>query len=101
MMQMVNVLGTKTEIGSPMICLYLLGFPDHYTNKKFITFYWKSYVAEAVSSWKDPGSSIDKVQITLKKRKGSIIGVSPVEDYIHRPVQLEHISLYDWMCTCE
>ncbi|PBL04587.1 hypothetical protein ARMGADRAFT_901541, partial [Armillaria gallica] len=47
MTQMVNVLGAKTEIGSPMICSYLLGFPDHYTNKKFSMFYWKAFVSEA------------------------------------------------------
>jgi hypothetical protein len=32
-----NLLTTKTEMGSPMICHYLLGFPDHYTSHKFVT----------------------------------------------------------------
>ncbi|PBK94439.1 hypothetical protein ARMGADRAFT_927965 [Armillaria gallica] len=32
MAQMVNVLGAKTELGSPMVCSYLLGLPDHYMN---------------------------------------------------------------------
>ncbi|KAK0207531.1 hypothetical protein IW262DRAFT_1281981, partial [Armillaria fumosa] len=46
MTQMVNVLDAKTELGSPMICLYLLGLPDHYTNKQFTMFYWKSFVSD-------------------------------------------------------
>ncbi|KAK0433188.1 hypothetical protein EV421DRAFT_1718787, partial [Armillaria borealis] len=101
MTQMVNVLGVKTEIGSPMICSYLLGFPDHYTNKKFSTFYWKSFMAEAAGKWKGLEGHADKVKVSLKKRKGTIIGISPVEDYIHRPSELEDLALYDWMCTCE
>ncbi|KAK0421656.1 hypothetical protein EV421DRAFT_1915977 [Armillaria borealis] len=101
MTQMVNVLGAKTEIGSPMICSYLLGFPDHYTNKKFSTFYWKSFVTEAGKQWNKPDDSSDHVQVALKKRNGVIVGVSPVEDYIHRPSELENMTLYDWICTCE
>ncbi|PBK59986.1 hypothetical protein ARMSODRAFT_845549, partial [Armillaria solidipes] len=76
MTQMVNVLGAKTKLSSPMICSYLLNLPDHYTNHKFTTFYWKSFV------------------------KGMIMGVSPVEDYIHHPPELESWSLYDWICLC-
>ncbi|KAK0435838.1 hypothetical protein EV421DRAFT_1663118, partial [Armillaria borealis] len=52
MTQMVNVLGAKMEIGAPMICSYLLGLPDHYTNHTFVTFYWKSFVSEVKNSWK-------------------------------------------------
>ncbi|PBK90547.1 hypothetical protein ARMGADRAFT_1046901 [Armillaria gallica] len=67
MTQMVNVLGAEMEIGAPMICSYLLGLPDHYTNQIFTTFYWKSF------------------------KNDSVIGVSPVEDYIHHATGLEHI----------
>ncbi|PBK65093.1 hypothetical protein ARMSODRAFT_861154, partial [Armillaria solidipes] len=97
MTQMVNVLGAKTEIGSPMICSYLLGFPDHYTNKTFATFYWKSFVVEAASKWNTLDGPNEKVKVSLKNKKGTIVGVSPVEDYIHRPVELEGLSLYDWI----
>ncbi|KAK0222355.1 hypothetical protein IW262DRAFT_1271083 [Armillaria fumosa] len=97
---MVNVLGAKTEIGSPMICSYLLGFPDHYTNKRFTTFYWRSFVAEAHNYWRSEQCAAESVKITLRKQNGAIIGLSPVEDYIHRPVELEQITLYNWMCTC-
>ena len=32
-----------------MAAMYILGNPDHYTDHKFHTFYWKSYVHEARS----------------------------------------------------
>ncbi|KDR65184.1 hypothetical protein GALMADRAFT_43591, partial [Galerina marginata CBS 339.88] len=44
MTKMVNSLTSKMEIGSPMASLYLLGNPDHYTQHKFIKFYWRLYV---------------------------------------------------------
>ena len=44
--KIVNALTAKLEIGGPMASLYLLGNPDHYTNQKFVVFYWKSYVTE-------------------------------------------------------
>lgn len=83
MMQMVNILGVKTELGSPMICMYLLGLPDHYTNRTFVTFYWKSFVSEVLNCWKGEDELIDSVKVTLCRSKGSIMGVSPVEDYVH------------------
>ncbi|KAJ6612585.1 hypothetical protein B0H10DRAFT_1713883, partial [Mycena sp. CBHHK59/15] len=45
-MQMVNSLTSKLQIGSPMASMYLLGNPDHYTNHNFKVFRWKSYVIE-------------------------------------------------------
>lgn len=101
MTQMVNVLGAKTELGSPMICTYLLGLPDHYTNHTFVTFYWKSFVSEMLNCWKGDDDLVDSVKVTLRRSKGSIMGVSPVEDYVHRPLELESMSLYDWMCLCK
>ncbi|KAK0465728.1 hypothetical protein IW261DRAFT_1574878 [Armillaria novae-zelandiae] len=101
MTQMVNVLGAKTELGSPMICSYLLGFPDHYTNRQFVTFYWKSFVSEASRYWKtDNNVGGDSVKVTLRKSRGAIVGVSPVEDYIHRPAELDDMPLYEWICLC-
>jgi len=44
--KIVNALTVQLEIGGPMASLYLLGNPDHYTNRDFVVFYWKSYVAE-------------------------------------------------------
>jgi hypothetical protein len=41
--KIVNALTAKLEIGGPMASLYLLGYPDHYTNQNFVVFYWQSY----------------------------------------------------------
>jgi hypothetical protein len=46
MTKMVNTMSTKLEMGSPIICLYLLGNPDHYTSHQFVPFYWQSFVHE-------------------------------------------------------
>ena len=42
-----NLLSAKAEMGAPMISMYLLGNPDHYTDHTFIPFYWQPYVQEA------------------------------------------------------
>jgi len=44
MTKIVNSLSAKMEMGSPMACMYLLSNPDHYTNYRFVPFYWQSYV---------------------------------------------------------
>jgi len=60
--KIVNALTVKLEIGGPMASLYLLGNPDHYTNRDFVVFYWKSYVAEVLKAWKEDGDvQSDKV----------------------------------------
>ena len=46
MTKMVNAMSAKLELGSPMICLYLLGNPDHYTSHRFALFYWLAFVQE-------------------------------------------------------
>ncbi len=82
MTQMVNSLGAKMEIGAPMICSYLLGFPDHYTNRKFATFYWRSFVSEARNTWKEENDKLEEVNVQIKHKSHMIVGISPVEDYI-------------------
>lgn len=42
--KIVNLLAVKLELGAPMLAMYLLGHPDHYTDHKFIPFYWKTFV---------------------------------------------------------
>ncbi|SJL08858.1 uncharacterized protein ARMOST_12229 [Armillaria ostoyae] len=101
MTQMVNSLGAKMEIGAPMICSYLLGFPDHYTNRKFATFYWRSFVAEARNAWKDDSDKPEEVNVQIKRKSSTIVGISPVEDYIRRPTEISDLSLYEWICRCE
>ncbi|KAF8809762.1 hypothetical protein BYT27DRAFT_7093748 [Phlegmacium glaucopus] len=115
MTKIVNSLSAKMEMGSPMACMYLLGNPDHYTNQLFSPFYWQMFVNEARRPWDckllDPRSSksvsinagneetgtqlSDKV--TILKRNGRVVGLSPVHDYIFRPAELENLSLYDWI----
>ena len=47
MTKVANLLSAKAEMGAPMIAMYLLGNPDHYTGPTFVPFYWQSYVQEA------------------------------------------------------
>ena len=49
MTKIVNLLSTEAEMGSPMICMYLLGNSDYYTSHTFVPFYWQSFVT---SVWK-------------------------------------------------
>ena len=51
MTKIVNSLSAKMEMGNPMICMYLLGNPDHYKSHKFRPFYWKQFVNAARSPW--------------------------------------------------
>ncbi|KAF9025587.1 hypothetical protein BDZ89DRAFT_926527, partial [Hymenopellis radicata] len=71
--RIVNNLGIKMELGNPMMCSYLLGFPDHYTNAKFVLFFWKHY----------------------------IIKYSRLDDYIFRPLTLKHLCVWDWVRLCK
>ncbi|KIK54341.1 hypothetical protein GYMLUDRAFT_138525, partial [Collybiopsis luxurians FD-317 M1] len=91
--QMVNLLSTKLELGSPMICLYLLQNPDHYCSHQFVLFYWKSFVLEAQSYWltEDPRSDNKVVLIWWK---GKLIGLSLTFNYMHRPKIHDQYNLY-------
>jgi len=72
----------------------LLGNPDHYTGHTFIPFYWQSYVQEAGRPF-DCGDPYEPQKITVIKKRGKIIGLSRVHDYIHRPEELANVNLYD------
>ena len=63
-----------------MICMYLLGNPDHYTSHIFVPFYWPSFVTEVEQDFNINENEIQKV--ALIKRKGKIVGLCPVHDYI-------------------
>jgi hypothetical protein len=90
--KIVNALTAKLEIGGPMASLYLLGNPDHYTNKKFVVFYWKSYVTEVLKAWKEGGDVQSDKVILLKNVDGEYIGLSTVDDYMYRPYELSDKS---------
>src|SRR5436190_11284813 len=88
MIQIVNSLTSKMEIGGPMASLYLLGNPDHYTSHKFVTVYWKVYVQEVMKVWRSSDDmQVDKTEekILLQKNMGRFVGISAVHDYVYRP----------------
>src|SRR6202142_2323476 len=101
MTKIVNSLSAKMEIGSPMACMYLLGNPDHYTNKKFALFFWQGYLQEVRKAWNQDDSKEQPEKVTLLKRDGQIVGLSPVHDYIYRPLQLSTMTLYEWVGRCK
>ena len=95
--QIVNSLTAKMEIGAPMAAMYLLGNPDHYTDHKFRTFYWKSYVCEARSPWQMDTEYQKGNKVGIKNKGGRIMAITPVHDYTFRPVEYDNICLYDWI----
>jgi hypothetical protein len=100
MNKIVNALSVKSEMGGPMICMYLLGNPDHYTNHAFIPFYWYSFVVEAQKAWEQCDTEQTE-KVTLIRTKRKIVGISPVHDYIYRPSELDNMNLYDWVLQCK
>ncbi|PBK84461.1 hypothetical protein ARMGADRAFT_906023, partial [Armillaria gallica] len=51
--KIVNLLAVKQEMGAPMLAMYLMGHPDHYTDHQFKMLYWKNYVTEVRDVWQD------------------------------------------------
>ena len=100
MTKIVNSLSVKMEIGALMACMYLLQNPDHYTNYKFVTFYWQSYVQNVQNAWNPKPVTDFPEKVTLMKQHGRIIGLSQVYDYIYRPTELEDLNLYEWIGRC-
>ncbi|KAJ3820792.1 hypothetical protein F5880DRAFT_1487394, partial [Lentinula raphanica] len=98
MTKMVNLLATKLELGSPMICMYLLQNPDHYTSHTFIPFYWVTFVSEARKFWY-PNVESEDTRVLLIKRNNKYIGLSSTFDYTHRPNEHHGYTLYDWVST--
>ena len=88
-------------MGAPMVCMYLLGNLDHYTNHTFVPFYWHTFILEAQKPWDviDPSTHADKV--ALFKTRKEIVGLSPVHDYIYRPSEFKDVSLYQWVLQYE
>lgn len=120
--KMVNTLTTKMEIGGPMLALHMCGGKDHFTPNVFRVFAWYSYVQVVEDSWTDDegwraevGERTDDdsfdAQILLapehpgewltlrRTAAGDVTGFSHLSDYTHRPIELEEMSLYDFMRT--
>ena len=98
MTKVANILSAKAEMGAPMISMYLLGNPDHYTDHTFIPFYWQPYIQEAQRDFGLRSEDLAGPQkVAIIKKRGKIVGLSPVHDYIYRPQEAYNICLYDWM----
>ncbi|EIW62291.1 uncharacterized protein TRAVEDRAFT_45119 [Trametes versicolor FP-101664 SS1] len=99
--KIVNSLTACSEIGGPMAAMYLLKHPDHYKSHKFRTCFWRGYVYEVMRAWEDSAKiakeGTTKVMLGLSGTSKRIIALSPVQDYIWRPTEYEHMSLYDWV----
>ena len=95
-----NLLATKTEMGGPMVCMYLLNHPDHYTSHTFVPFFWKTFVNEVLLSWNSADPSVMEPSLRLYMQNREIVGLSPVDDYKYRPVMLAQLNLYDWARQC-
>ncbi|KZW03467.1 hypothetical protein EXIGLDRAFT_600391, partial [Exidia glandulosa HHB12029] len=65
----INSFTSKSEIGAPLASSYLLDLPDHYKSHEFKTVYWK----------------------------GFLIAISPVKDYMYRPIEHAGYCMYDWV----
>ncbi|EJD35468.1 hypothetical protein AURDEDRAFT_75282 [Auricularia subglabra TFB-10046 SS5] len=107
----INSFTSKSEIGAPMAASYLLDLPDHYTSHEFKTIYWRGFVSEVLSCF--PDASADRLDdvptynaadYNVFVSRGSdingkprLVPVSPVMDYMMRPVEHENYCLYDWI----
>ncbi|KAF8240620.1 hypothetical protein L208DRAFT_1231757 [Tricholoma matsutake] len=100
MTKIVNSLSVKLEHGAPMVNMYLLNNPDHYCSHNFRNCYWKAFVTTTRSPWVaniptdqaiDMNESVTKVAILKQGRQ--VVGLSPVLDYIWRPLELGSLSV--------
>ncbi|KAL1750608.1 hypothetical protein FB107DRAFT_177916, partial [Schizophyllum commune] len=98
MVQMVNALAPRMEIGSPMASSYLLGMPDHYKSHEFVVFWWKSFVNRVLDDWPDfSAERTYEERLVLRREQGELIGTSVVDDYVHRPLRYENYCLFEWI----
>ena len=103
-LNIVNSLSAKMEIGSPMASVYLLDYTGH----QFVCFWWKSYVTYMLNSEeiqpakrdnKDCKSGLETEDcdcVKIGQENGLYIATTNVDDYIHRPEIYSSVSLYEW-----
>ena len=82
----------------PMVCLYLLGQPDHYSSHEFAPLNWRIFVNEVLSYWKPSDTDPHTPDVSLYMANNQLVAISPAYDYKHRPKELEHMALYHWAC---
>ncbi|KAI0749942.1 hypothetical protein C8Q80DRAFT_1218952 [Daedaleopsis nitida] len=97
---------TKMEIGGPMAAMYLLKHPDHYTGHQFRTGFWRGYVYKVMRAWEDSKNIVEDGKTTVVlgldheqavQGKTCIVPISPVLDYMYRPMEDENVCIYDWV----
>ena len=96
MTKVANLLSARAEMGAPMIAIYLLGNPDHYTGHTFVPFYWQLYVQEAQRPFECGDPKVPQ-KLTVIMKRGRVLGLSPVHDYVHHPDELANVNLYNWI----
>ncbi|KAJ6585943.1 hypothetical protein B0H19DRAFT_927520, partial [Mycena capillaripes] len=106
LVQMINSMSTKMEIGSPMASMYLLGNQDHYTSHAYVNFSWRTYVNFVQNYWigqvNDENIKVDEIEedsIALHNNHGEVVGSSIIDDYCKRPTIYERVNLYEWIQT--
>ncbi|OCH89706.1 hypothetical protein OBBRIDRAFT_732172, partial [Obba rivulosa] len=104
--KIVNALTAKQELGGPMVCSYLLGFPDHYKSHRFKVVYWRSYVKDACSIddlAANPSSDLadDPDKVALGHARGQVIEIRKVNDYVYRPESYRWHSLYQFLVSTD
>jgi hypothetical protein len=102
MTKMVNSLTAKMELGAPMIGMYLLGQPDHYTSHRFAPFYWISFVKEVEKAWSPEADDAETGnRVMLIKKKNRIVGLPTTYDYSFRGEELADLCVYDFVSRCK
>ncbi|KAI0757500.1 hypothetical protein C8Q80DRAFT_1079729, partial [Daedaleopsis nitida] len=100
--KIVNALTATSDIGGPMVLMYLLKHPDHYTSHRFRMCFWKGYIYEVMKAW--PDSSAIGVEgdskVMLGKRTDDtqaqeVVALSPILDYIWRPQKYTDHSIHE------
>ncbi|KAL6309553.1 hypothetical protein BKA93DRAFT_723263, partial [Sparassis latifolia] len=97
--KIVNALIAQQQTGGSFLCANLLGQPDHYTNMRFKTFYWYSFVkyvsqlAEGVIA--EDLLSTDRVVVGMVR--DNVVPITRINDYIFRPSGFETWTLYDYL----
>ncbi|KAH9925079.1 hypothetical protein B0H21DRAFT_814747, partial [Amylocystis lapponica] len=101
--KVVNALTASMETGGPMCCAYLLGHPDHYTNRKFKVFFWHGYVRTVERAFEnnthDEHSTLkpDEDKVMLAKASEAVVALNKIDDYVFRPHELATWTLYDYL----
>lgn len=101
-LQVVNSLSSKMEIGSPLAALYLLGNPDHYTSHTFVVFWWRKYVLhvrgepQPQNSDTSDSAMANNDKVSLAHVDGVYVATADTDDYVYRPDEYSCLNVYEW-----